>query len=187
MAKTGLAVLALALAGCATSGRIEGDEDRERYLDFCRELAMMPVTDKGEDEVLSGADWMVYPCSFTSHEFKKEYRIVYADERYLSYRCEEFVYMGGAHGLNVITVGTIERGSGKKVALKDVFSGWGEEKLAKALREKAIERLGGEYELQGEPGPTENFCLMADGWHFVYNEYEIACYAAGAVEVVINL
>ena len=33
---------------------------------------------------------------------------------------------------------------------------------------------------------THNFYIAADGLHFVYNEYEDASYAAGAVEVVVN-
>ena len=182
--KAWMVVLA-GLAGCGGREWTEGAEDRERYIDFCRETAMLPVRESDGDDVLSGVDWMVYPCSFTSHEFKKEYRMVYADERYLSFRCEEFAYMGGAHGSTRITVGTFERGSGRRLELKDVLEGRNEAELKRELRAKAIEQLGGEEELQGEPGLTENFYLAADGWHFVYNEYEIACYARGAVEVTI--
>lgn len=174
------------LAGCGGGEWTEGAEDRERYIDFCRETAMLPVRESDGDDVLSGVDWMVYPCSFTSHEFKKEYRMVYADERYLSFRCEEFAYMGGAHGSTKITVGTFERGSGRRLELKDVLVERDEAELKRELRAKAIEQLGGEEELQGELGLTENFYLAADGWHFVYNEYEIACYAQGPVEITVG-
>ncbi len=180
-----MAVVLAGLAGCGGRECTEGAEDRERYIDFCRETARLPM---GENEgELSRVDWMVYPCSFTSHEFKKEYRMVYADERYLSFWCEEFEYRGGAHGSNRITVGTFERGSGRRLELQDVLEGWDEAELRRELRAKAIEKLGGEEELQDEPGLTGNFYLAADGWHFVYNEYEIACHARGAVEVTIGL
>lgn len=34
--------------------------------------------------------------------------------------------------------------------------------------------------------PIENFCVVEGGLNFVYNEYEVACYAAGAIEVVVS-
>ena len=181
-----MVVVLAGLAGCGGREWTEGAEDRERYIDFCRETARLPVRESDGEDVLSRVDWMVYPCSFTSHEFKKEYRMVYADERYLSFWCEEFAYMGGAHGSTKITVGTFERGSGRRLELKDVLREWDEAELRRELRARAIAKLGGEEELQGEPGLTGNFYLAGDGWHFVYNEYEIACYARGAVEVTIG-
>ena len=41
--------------------------------------------------------------------------------------------------------------------------------------------------MQDEVKPHDNFylSLSKDGWHFVFNEYEVACYAVGDVEVVI--
>ena len=32
----------------------------------------------------------------------------------------------------------------------------------------------------------DGFSIATGGFHFVYNEYEVASYAAGAVEVVVN-
>jgi hypothetical protein len=49
-----------------------------------------------------------------------------------------------------------------------------------------IKKLGGKENLQGEVLPIENFCVVKEGLKFVYNEYEVACYAAGAVEVVVS-
>ena len=58
--------------------------------------------------------------------------------------------------------------------------------LKNALYDGAVKALGGKENLQSEVEVVENFYLAKDGLHFVYNEYEIACYAAGPVEVVID-
>lgn len=171
-----LTFASLVFAGCTSSAKDELGE----YIDFCREVAQLPSND---DKV----DWMVYPSTATTQEFKKDYRIVYADEKYLSFRCEEFKYTGGAHGTFIITVGTINRNSGRILKTKDAFAESDRGNLCATLRAKAIAELGGEENLLYEPTITENFCLMQDGWHFVYNEYELACYAKGAVEVVIDI
>ena len=180
-----LSIMFMAAAGCAST-EYSGTEDRDRYIDFCRETAMTPVEKEDPEDPMTKADWMVYPCSMTTQEFKKDYRIVYADAQYLSFRCEDYSYTGGAHGNTRITVGTIDRRTGKVLKINDVFSSEGRDALLKTLREKAVKAIGGESELQSEPTIIENFCLMKDGWHFIYNQYEIACYATGAVEVVIE-
>jgi hypothetical protein len=58
--------------------------------------------------------------------------------------------------------------------------------LTKILHAKVIKKLGGEKNLQGEVLPIENFCAVKGGLKFVYNEYEVACYAARAIEVVVS-
>ena len=173
-----LVLLGPLIIGCTSNSERLCTEDCNRYIDWCRETALTPVD---KDDV----DWMVYPCSMTTQEFKKDFRIVYADERYLSFRCEEFAYLGGAHGNNTITLGTIDRKTGRILKVNDVFPKSEQGKILQELKSKARQKLGDE-EFQSEPTLIENFCLMNDGWHFVYNEYEIACYAAGAVEVIIE-
>ena len=59
--------------------------------------------------------------------------------------------------------------------------------LAKAHRVAVVAKLGGEDQLHAEVRLYDNFCIAADGLHFIYNEYEVASYAAGAAEVVVNL
>ena len=60
------------------------------------------------------------------------------------------------------------------------------QELAKILHAKVIKKLGGKENLQDEVLPIENFCVVKGGLKFVYNEYEVACYAAGAIEVVVS-
>lgn len=116
------------------------------------------------------------------HRVKKE--MIYLDDDYLSYRVTEYWFTGGAHGNTAISVGTLDRTSGKELTLADVFGKDGLAVLEKKLFDAVVAKIGKDN-LQAEVKPIENFYLAADGWHFVYNEYEIACYAEGVIEVVI--
>ena len=160
-----------------------GMETCDAYIAFCRETAMTPLA-KDPDDPTSKADWMV-GSSETTQQFSHKYEIVYADKDYLSFWCDDYYYTGGAHGTRTIKIGTIDRKTGHILTLNDVFKESAREALTKELRDKAIKKLGGEQNLQYEVKPIDNFCLKSDGWHFVYNEYEIACYAVGPVEIVV--
>ncbi len=127
---------------------------------------------------------MVHPCSATDQEFKKEYKVAYADRQHLSFRCSEYAYTGGAHGNTQITVGTIDRKTGNILTLADVPAFADRDALKRRLHDAVVAKIGKDA-LQGEVKPHDNFCLSKDGWHFVFNAYEVASYAIGDVEVVI--
>jgi hypothetical protein len=150
------------------------DEDLARYLETCREVAM---------EAHEASHLVRSPL--TSQEFQKKFEVRFADDKYLSYYAECYAYTGGAHGMTEVTVGTLDRKSGLKVRLENIVTKDRLACLQKALREGAIKQVGGEENLLGEVTLTENFYIAADGLHFVYNPYAIACYAKGVIEVVI--
>ena len=173
-----------ALAGCVSADRF-GGEDFNRYVEFCREAAMTPVGAEDPNDLMSKVDWMV-GASATTQEFNKEYKIVYADGDYLSFYAKEYSYLGGAHGNTIIRVGTISRATGRALKVGDFVADVKRAALKNALYDGAVKALGGKENLQSEVDVVENFYLAKDGLHFVYNEYEIACYAAGSVEVVVD-
>jgi stalled ribosome rescue protein Dom34 len=107
------------------------------------------------------------------------------DEKYISFRAEEYSYSGGAHGYNETTIGTINRKTGKRMCLADFVSSDKLSKLNKVLRAKVVQKIGGEENLLGEVKVIENFCVVKDGLKFVYNPYEVASYSMGAIEVVV--
>ena len=174
----------LALGGCVSVCQ-SGNEDFNRYVEFCRETAITPVGAEDPNDSMSKVDWMV-GASATTKEFNKEYKIVYADRDYLSFYVKEYSYLGGAHGNTIIRVGTISRTTGRVLKVDDFVADGKRAALKKALHDGAVKALGGKENLQSEVDVVENFYLAKDGLHFVYNEYEIACYAAGPVEVVID-
>lgn len=163
----------LALVGCGVDK--QGKDARDEYVAQLREL----IADAKKDP-----DFFIgYTLANSEDKCKRE--MVYLDDRYLSYRIEEYWYHGGAHGSAKVRVGTLDRETGRQLTLADVFDKDGLPALESELRNAVIAKIGKEN-IQSPVKPVENFCLAADGWHFVYNEYEIACCALGAIEVVVK-
>lgn len=148
----------------------------EQYLDFIGEIARSP------DDSARG----VFSPSATTFEYQRKYEVVFADKKHVSFRAKEYAYAGGAHGGTTVTVGTFDRSNGRILKLKDVVSADRLPALTKALRAAVVAKLGGEDRLQAEVRPHDNFFIAKDGLHFVYNEYQVACYAAGTIEVVVD-
>ena len=127
----------------------------------------------------------------TSKEYKSEYKVVHTDKRtFFSYWAESFCYTGGAHGVTTVAVGTIDVKTGKKLTVADVIPADKRAEALARLRKAVVAKVGGEEELmplakEALATPTDNFYVGADGLHFVFNEYEVACHAQGVVEVVI--
>lgn len=168
-----VAAVCIVLSGCRT-GEVGESEQLKGYINSISQT----LRDESAD--------MLVGSSMTTEEYQSEYSVVFADEKYISFRAEEYSYTGGAHGSNKITVGTIDRKTGRRMCLKDFVSADKLLELTKILHAKVIKKLGGKENLQGEVLPIENFCVVEGGLKFVYNEYEVACYAAGAVEVVVS-
>lgn len=176
----------IVLCGCQyvrTGGcddELAQSETLAAYLDLCRETSVGGKLDEEDRD-----DWMV-GASITSWEREAKYKIVSADAKYLSFRAEEFEYNGGAHGNTRITVGTLDRKTGMLLRAADLISEDRREDVLAQLREGVIKQIGGKENLQGEVKIVDNCFVAKDGIHFVYNEYEVACYAAGAIEVVVK-
>ena len=175
MARASVLCVVLALVGCGVVEQDAQKSEREKYVEYLREI----IADaKKTPEFFIG-----HTLTDSEEQYKRE--MVYLDDRYLSYRIEEYVYSGGAHGNTTVSVGTLERETGRQLTLNDVFGKDGLASLETELRKAVIAKIG-EGNLLSPVKPTENFYLAEDGWHFVFNEYEIACYALGAIEVVVR-
>jgi hypothetical protein len=99
---------------------------------------------------------------------------------------EEWEYTGGAHGLTSVTTGVICRKTGRALTLTDVLPQSKHAALLNALRAALIARLGSAEALLDEVFIPHNFYVAQDGLHFVYNVYEVACFAAGTLDIVID-
>lgn len=175
-------VAAVIVTGCVSDTATYEMEDYEIFVDMIRDYAMEPESPDG----------IIHAATATTEERQSEYKVVFVDAQYASYRCEDWAYIGGAHGNTVVHVGTLDRQTGKKLVLGDVFPKDRQKSLEAELLQKASEALAAKgQQLFGPENRgellTDNFCLMEDGWHFVYSPYEIAPFAAGVVDVVILL
>ena len=127
----------------------------------------------------------------TTKEYKSEYKVVYTDGRtFFSYWAECFMYTGGAHGGTIVKVGTIEVKTGKRLTTADVIPPEKRDEAIAKIREAVIAKIGGEDNLMPSAKEvlsklSENFYVGKNSLHFVFNEYEVVCYAQGVVEVVI--
>lgn len=166
--------IVLTLVGCGAVEQDAQKNEREKYVEYLREI--IADAKKSPDFFIGN--------TLTDSEEQCKREMVYLDDGYLSYRIEEYWYRGGAHGSTRVSVGTLDRKTGRQLTLNDVFGNDGLAALESDLRTAVIAKIGDEN-IQSPVRPIENFYLAADGWHFVYNEYEIACYAIGAIDVVL--
>ena len=121
-------------------------------------------------------------------EYRGEYKIVYVDARYLSFYVEAYVCAGfNAHGGTSITVGTIDRKTGQVLKAADLIPERRMAEVRAALVDGIAKKLGGKRNLLNEPKIIDNCYLGEDGIHFVYNEYEVAPYAEGPVDAVVQV
>lgn len=104
----------------------------------------------------------------------------------LTYRVSNYAYTpGAAHGLTSTTYITYDMTAGKIMNLGDIFTAEGLAKLPELLKNRA-------NELKSSIGPTEisdlpsqdNYYVSPDGEIvFVYQPYEVASYAQGAIAI----
>ena len=121
-------------------------------------------------------------------EYRGEYKVVYVDTKYLSFYAEAYVCAGfNAHGGTSITVGTIDRKTGQVLKAADLIPERRMAEVRAALVDGVAKKLGGKQNLLGEPKIIDNCYLGEDGIHFVYNEYEVAPYAEGPVDAVVQV
>lgn len=125
-----------------------------------------------------------------------KYEIICRDADNVSYRATEYQYTGGAHGSTLVQVGTVDRKTGRKYKLDDIVPETRRNELLRKVREDiALRHYGAksyaewrarkEIAFFDEPQLTENFYFDDRAIHFVYNQYEIACYADGIIEAIV--
>ena len=104
-------------------------------------------------------------------------------------------YEGGAHGINQRIVMNFDNETGRLLTLADVFAPGYEQPLNELLQDALIEKVGAKdvkelrekgYLYSMDMFAPENFVLGEDEVTFIYNPYEIAPYAMGLIELVID-
>ena len=182
---------AVMLSGCQYSHVADGERPLEddppltlkEYVDYLRAAATRKPTAE-ERELFS--DVPELSASLTTHLVKREFQVVHVDANYVSFRADMVDYHGGNGNHSSVFVGTIDRRTGAVLRVADFVPKDKWPILKQRLRAKAVQAIGGEANLQSEVEVVENFYYANDGLHFVYNPYEIACGAAGVIEVVIS-
>ena len=127
---------------------------------------------------IEGESWMNY-------EYILSNDILYNAHGILSYSCDTYIYTGGAHGLNTTLCYVYDFYDNKEIFINSIFK---EEFLPNVLslikEELAREEYADDIDMDNV-NVTENFFVDDEGIHWIYNPYEIAPYALGAIEVSI--
>lgn len=103
-------------------------------------------------------------------------------------------YLGGAHGAYNVTYTNFDMRTGNVLYVKDIFTPGSDKKLNKLIEQgirKHLEMKPGETLQDGglfenTVSANENFAITKEGIEFLYNQYEIAPYAFGVIEVKLS-
>jgi len=181
----------LAICGCQSMTAYNGREfddwptiTLKEYVDYLRDAAVKTPTPEEREMFPDGTGLL---ANETTHYIKREFQVVYIDERYVSFRADMEDYHGGNGNHSHVHVGTIDRKTGRVLGVVDFVPKAKWPTLKRKLYGGAVRKIEGKENLQSEVEVIENFYYDKDGLHFVYNPYEIACGATGAVEVLIDL
>ena len=115
----------------------------------------------------------------------------------LSYQVGTDCYLGGAHGSYVVLYYNFDKKTGKLLNIRDIVPIEKEMHVIDAMEKQLCEDWDAKdiAELQETTGITmlsdifltNNFLMKKDSIEFLFNQYEIAPYAAGLIEVTIPL
>lgn len=107
-----------------------------------------------------------------------------------------YAFTGGAHGMTVTQNMVFDATTGKQLGLTDFFAPGFESALDKLIerRYRQMRSLSENEPLNGEKGVlfenaihhNENFAVTGSGIRFLYNQYEIAPYAAGQITIDLS-
>lgn len=159
----------------------------EDYTEEYRELGEQYKEDMENLEGENKPSWYWY-------ELQKSNEILFEDENILSYSVQHSDYTGGAHGSLNMLYYTIDLNKLITVTQESIFK----PNYYKPLTSIIIEKLMAKYNLDSpeklmeegffdinEIAPNNNFWINDLGIHYVYNQYEIAPYSMGPIEVTI--
>ena len=131
-----------------------------------------------------------------SFEWDFDYTLspVYNRNDFFCYGVSSSEYTGGAHGMYSNRYYTIDLSNWKKIGLDDIFQPDSSDTLSSILLNRLMKQLNvsspdsllelGYFDTE-DIMATENFYLTDTGICWVYNPYEIACYATGQTSIEI--
>ncbi|MBR1808634.1 MAG: DUF3298 domain-containing protein [Paludibacteraceae bacterium] len=113
----------------------------------------------------------------------------------LTYELEQYVYMGGAHGVNTRMFFNYDTQTGRLLTESDIFREGFEQPVARLLQNTLIEQseefhsrqdfLDAGFEFDSIH-PNGNFALTDDAVTYLFNPYEIAPYVYGETEITLD-
>lgn len=133
---------------------------------------------------------MSFPEDYRTFEYYYSYEGMFVDpyKECLTYKIICDTYTGGAHGMTTESYLTFDSKNGRQLFLEDMVPGLSSEEIRGAALSRLRDMEGfDESFILYDPSVvyTENVYYTNDGVTFVYQPYEVACYAVGIVEVLV--
>ena len=118
--------------------------------------------------------------------FMAEYEVFRADAQIISLIQRVYQYTGGAHGMTIQTGHTIDRASGRRLNLGDLFVAGASyvERMNRFVREEGRVRQLPMWDFKGI-GARSAFYLSDAGVVLFFQQYEIAPYSAGIIQMQV--
>ncbi len=125
---------------------------------------------------------------------RKEIRVLHNDKDVLSLEYYNYGFTGGAHGLSLSKFQVLNLKDGHIISLDEIFRDDFKNDLRDIINSSARKK----YKLERNQGltnagffidfldPTDNFYVTKDGIGFYYNQYEVAPFALGPVEIFVS-
>ncbi|MDR0347909.1 MAG: RsiV family protein [Tannerella sp.] len=121
-------------------------------------------------------------------------KIIYNKNNLISFTVNRIYYKGGVHDAHKYMNYVIDLRTGKRITEKDIFIDDYKEELASIIvHEIALQNNAGRIEdLENmgffniaEISPNKNFYINDDGINYTFNEFDIAAYIIGPIDVYI--
>ena len=163
------------------------DQYTNDYLNSYKELEKEFETEIKKDPKAPVSAWFSYYEMLSGHIAYNQYDIV-------SYTVNFENYTGGAHGSHAYNNHVIDLTTGAVVTEEEIFVSSYQDELARILidaiaaqqgvdKTKGLENVG--FFSVDEIFPNNNFLVTGEGLTYTFNEYEIAAYVVGAINVFL--
>ena len=161
---------------------LDGAEAIKAY--FAQAAQQEPASMADYLEIYGIGETLIDSASELQHYYYSDYTIAYA-EPYLAVCYFSTSYSGGAHGSHYVSVDNFDMRTGQLLTLADLFTDW--DAAIPVLNDSINEKVTQEVfepvdlkEIQDVP-----FQITSDGIVFIFNEYVIAPYVYGTIEISV--
>ena len=121
------------------------------------------------------------------YETQYSFEALGTTKNYISFRLDRYDYTGGAHGYTQTTLVSFDPATGEVIKLDDMAIA--PDSMKEKILNNAAKQITAAYSEVTEDivknAGIEQWCVVDGGLKLLYNQYNIACYAAGQIEVTV--
>ncbi|MFV0391860.1 MAG: DUF3298 domain-containing protein [Paludibacteraceae bacterium] len=136
-----------------------------------------------------------HPSPIWQNEIVIQGVTMFSDDRILSYSYERYAFMGGAHGNTNRLLYNFDLHNARLFTEQSLFIDDYKNSITQLIKQQIVEdnaeiesvaNLNEFNFFEAEIKPNNNFYVTGDGIVYVYNQYDIAPYSTGQIEVALS-